>query len=503
MFHAAHSIRATPTCNNAAVIRILKMSAARQLRDTCRGSVSVRAAIDAQNELHALHVLQSSSHVGPLPPRLPPGRRGIVICAGGAKYIACAFVSMAALRASGCGLPIELWHVGEEELSERAAADLQSRFRPLRCVDAARALPEEDLDAAREQHYAIKPLAVVHSAFDEVLLLDADNHVLRDPTDLFDTQQGYVRCGAMFWPDFHPFPQNCAACVSLIDRLPDAPGPGHSGGAAAAGGVGEKDVLAKSGKLCPLWQQESGQLLVDRRRCRAAVQALHELTLGWRALYPTLPGAGGDKDTFQLAWYVARQPFAWGQRISAVGRMATARGRNGRHAIFFAGNTMLHRDEQGELLFAHKNLYKWAPGMRPEVEADRAWKLVIYAAPDHMGFNLPPCISRSRVPVPAELQELESQCFAYLRELEDLPWFENLCMRCKEERYSGWARERAMRRMLRTAGQHVRAARRCSTHREQTVAAVACLVVGLLLAVATSVWIAVVRARGGGRTAAA
>jgi len=480
-----------------------------QLRETC--GATVRAAVDAQNALHTLHVLQSSNHVGPPPPRLAPGRRGIVICAGGAKYMACAYVNMAVLRASGCMLPIELWHVGEDERPENAAADLQQRFHPLRCVDAAKVLPKEDYDAAREQHYAIKPLAVVHSSFDEVMLLDADNHAVKDPTDMFDTQQGYVRCGAMFWPDFHPFPRNCLACLALADSLPDAPSHTRRGSAVVKDSkLG--DALTQQGKLCPLWQQESGQLIVDRRRCAAALRALRDLTLGWRALYPTLPGAGGDKDTFQLAWYVARQPFAWGPRISAVGRASPSRGRGQHAASFFAGNTMLHRDEQGALRFAHKNLYKWAPGMRADVDAHRAWKLVVYSAPDHRGELLPQCINGSGEPVPPALQELETRGFAYLRDLEDIPWFEDLCLTSGEAVYSHWARARDSRRKRqRRRGRRVRDAHldvahctggACRPNRDARVAAVGCLVVGLLLAAAASAWLVVagVRSRSARRS---
>ena len=43
--------------------------------------------------------------------------RGIVICAGGARLFTCAWVAIALLRRRlACALPIEVWHLGTEEL---------------------------------------------------------------------------------------------------------------------------------------------------------------------------------------------------------------------------------------------------------------------------------------------------------------------------------------------------------------------------------------------------
>ena len=52
-------------------------------------------------------------------PPYPAGRfagRGIVVCGGGEKYFPCAWVCLRMLRRVGCGLPVELWHIGQEEL---------------------------------------------------------------------------------------------------------------------------------------------------------------------------------------------------------------------------------------------------------------------------------------------------------------------------------------------------------------------------------------------------
>jgi len=49
----------------------------------------------------------------------------------------------------------------------------------------------------------LKAFALLHSAFREVLLLDADNVPLVAPAFLFETKQ-FADTGAIFWPDYDP-----------------------------------------------------------------------------------------------------------------------------------------------------------------------------------------------------------------------------------------------------------------------------------------------------------
>jgi YD repeat-containing protein len=60
--------------------------------------------------------------------------RGIVTCAGGVRYLTCAWVQINMLRRLGCTLPIEVWYLGEEERDPHWVELVE----PLgvRCVDA-------------------------------------------------------------------------------------------------------------------------------------------------------------------------------------------------------------------------------------------------------------------------------------------------------------------------------------------------------------------------------
>jgi hypothetical protein len=177
------------------------------------------------------------------------------------------------LRLLGCRLPVELWHVGPEEVD----AEMRRLVEPLgvRSVDAA--------DVARRHPvrflsgWPLKAFALLHSGFSRALLLDADNLPLVDPTFLFDSPQ-FRSCGAVMWPDS----RTCA--------VEDA--------AWTLTGVPYREEP----------EVESGQVLVDRRACRGPVALASWMNnrhadFWYDHLY-------GDKDTFRLAWRKLNAPFA-------------------------------------------------------------------------------------------------------------------------------------------------------------------------------------------------
>jgi len=131
-------------------------------------------------------------------PAFPEDRfagRGIVLCGGG-SYFPCLWVCVRVLRSLGCTLPIELWHLGPREMTEEMKALLQPYdvvFRDAFAV--ARQFPVRRLDG-----WELKPYAILNSNFSEVLYIDSDNVVVRNPEFLFDTEL-YQQTGALFWPD--------------------------------------------------------------------------------------------------------------------------------------------------------------------------------------------------------------------------------------------------------------------------------------------------------------
>jgi hypothetical protein len=84
----------------------------------------------------------------------------------------------------------------------------------------------------------MKAIVVILSSFREVLLLDADQVPVSDPSPLFDDPD-FSRTGALFWPDFWG-----------ASWAPDAPA-----------------ILGVPPSALPSGSFESGQMLLDKERC--------------------------------------------------------------------------------------------------------------------------------------------------------------------------------------------------------------------------------------------
>jgi glycosyltransferase involved in cell wall biosynthesis/ADP-heptose:LPS heptosyltransferase len=237
-----------------------------------------------------------------------PGRyrgRGIVICGGGETYFICAWVCVKMLRLLGCDLPVQLWHLGPGEVDAKMKRII--RRLDVECVDGLKM--REKHPARVLKGWELKPYAILHSPFREVLLLDADNVPVENPEFLFDTPQ-FKEFGAIFWPDFGRLRRG----QSVWDVC----------------GVPYQDEPAF----------ESGQIVIDKKKC-------------WRALCLTMwynehsdfyyQHVHGDKDTFHLAFRKLNQPYAMPEKpIHALER------------------TMCQHDFEGRRIFQHRNGDKWS-----------------------------------------------------------------------------------------------------------------------------------------------
>jgi alpha 1,2-mannosyltransferase len=209
-----------------------------------------------------------------------------------------------------------VWHLADEiDVVEKEVLlpfDVETRvFEDY--VDSRLLLPIASNVGPRR--FQLKPLAVMHSQFEEVLLLDSDNTPLRDPSYLFNDVR-YQRTGSLFWPDYwkvsssHPI-------WRLINRTPS-----------------------------DRWEQESGQLLINKRYAWRALHACIHLNSEY---YMKL--LNGDKDTFQFGWLVTKTAFHMVEsRVVPVGMLDDKSA--------FCGHAMLQHDPDGKALFVHHNQIK-------------------------------------------------------------------------------------------------------------------------------------------------
>lgn len=231
--------------------------------------------------------------------------RGVIVAAGGARLFVNAYVLVHLLRRRlGCTAPIEVWHYGAGELSPRMKALLADLG--VETVDATQIAAR--LALTIRNGWQLKPLALVGCRFAEVLLLDADQVPVVDPTVAFAWPQ-YRESGAVFWPD-------------ILDVRADNPI------WATLGLPGERTVSI-----------ESGQVLVDKRRhlrTALATLALNEAAeTTYRYVY-------GDKDTFLLGARLVEAPFAMIP-----------------HRPFIEARSLVQRDFEGAAFLQHRTNCKW------------------------------------------------------------------------------------------------------------------------------------------------
>ncbi|HXI21598.1 MAG TPA: hypothetical protein VNH46_10955 [Gemmatimonadales bacterium] len=230
--------------------------------------------------------------------------RGIVICGGGLTYFTNAWVNISLLRHLGCRLPIQLWYLGRGELDER----MEELVAPLgvECIDAT---AQRVLHPARILNgWEVKPYAILHCPFREVLLLDADNCAVSDPEALFRTWE-YRDLGALFWPDLGRLDASHASWSIFGVPYRDEP------------------------------EIESGQIVVNKETCWKAL-CLTKHYNDFSDFYYRY--VHGDKETFHLAFRKAGQPYAMPSRSTRFER-----------GVFFQA------DFAGQTVFQHRNGAKW------------------------------------------------------------------------------------------------------------------------------------------------
>src|SRR5258708_23628953 len=98
--------------------------------------------------------------------------RGVVICAGGERLFANGYVCVRMLRHLGCTLPVQFWHL-DDEIDEA----MRAIVAPLgvACVNAHEVERRNEEPRRKLGGWELKPFALLHCPYQEVLLLDADN----------------------------------------------------------------------------------------------------------------------------------------------------------------------------------------------------------------------------------------------------------------------------------------------------------------------------------------
>jgi hypothetical protein len=145
--------------------------------------------------------------------------RGIVLTVGPNQMPHTRF-NLRIIEWSRTKLPVEVWY-SSAQISRNLTNELLSSVPTLNvkacCFETARChssngteinLTRSYVYAPETKHingkiYTFKPAAILSSTFDEVLFLDADCYVVRDPTYLFEKDPMYKRFGVLLYSDIY------------------------------------------------------------------------------------------------------------------------------------------------------------------------------------------------------------------------------------------------------------------------------------------------------------
>ena len=219
--------------------------------------------------------------------------KGIIYCAGGVEYFKCAFASAYALRKLGCNLPIQFWHIGDNEINAEMR-QLCSNYN-IECVNAVNVCKHNGLGInffGQKAHkkFEIKPLSILFTNIRQVLFIDADNIPVKDPTYLYDDNR-YKEHGSIFWPDFDN------RDGKYLEWLPER--------SWKAFGMNHRKEL----------DFETGQILVDKSKCYKELCITLWVNMHSKFFYNYMHG---DKSSFHLVWrkcnknyYINNKPPGW------------------------------------------------------------------------------------------------------------------------------------------------------------------------------------------------
>jgi hypothetical protein len=197
---------------------------------------------------------------------------GIIMPAGGESYLTNAYINIRNLRDLGTTLPIQIWHLGDEEILgnfKELVRDLDVEFVNAKIVSEF--LPNRILNGWELKSYALK-----WSPFNLNLLLDPDSFAVVDPNFIFSEKE-FIDNGAVFFSDATRLPLNGNYTWGVDYKIWDL------------ANIKEKDEL----------QFESGQIFIEKNKCWGPIYLaswMNEYSDFWYKYFY------GDKQTFQFSW---------------------------------------------------------------------------------------------------------------------------------------------------------------------------------------------------------
>jgi alpha 1,2-mannosyltransferase len=256
--------------------------------------------------------------------------RGIVMAAGDSAAVVRARTNLRLLKSYNCTLPVEIFHFSTElSASDKSLLEDLSKLEEGQEEQDTMKVTVRIVEGVEKgngwKQFQIKGAAIQQSSFDDILYLDTDSYLLRNPNYLFESKQ-WTDTGLLLWPDYtksHP--------TNPIWRL--------------------------LGQQCRNeYEGESGQIFISRSRHQDLLWLVEYFAQHNEEYYGFM---GGDRDSFRAAALLLGKPWAGPGRLNAAAGVVV------KDNPLTGGHTMLQADPEGRWMFVHANLIKHAHFQRP------------------------------------------------------------------------------------------------------------------------------------------
>ncbi|KAF9305930.1 hypothetical protein BGZ74_008264 [Mortierella antarctica] len=259
--------------------------------------------------------------------------RGIVFCAGNNQFEFVITAIQAVRNRLKSTLPIQVYHMGEDDLSKERQAYLRDMESNIEVIDVTHVLDNEYMKLGG---WAIKPFAMLASSFEEVMFVDADAYFLQDPAVLYD-DAGYKAAGALFFfdrtlfPDSHTIPEFMQTIMPVMSSFPPT---------------------SRSFNRLSAHEQESGVVLINKKTRFLGMLATCKMNGKWERDLVSYKVFHGDKETFWVGFEMIQDPYAFMRNYGGV--IGELREDN-KNSVCGA---QLHQDSEGKPLWWNGGLYR-------------------------------------------------------------------------------------------------------------------------------------------------
>ncbi|KAF9925559.1 hypothetical protein FBU30_004672 [Linnemannia zychae] len=259
--------------------------------------------------------------------------RGLVFCAGDNQFEFVVTAIQAIRNRLKSKLPIQVYHMGEEDLSKPRQKYLTEMAEGIEVVDVTAILDNSHMKLGG---WAIKPFAMLASNFEEVMFVDADAYFLQDPAVLFD-DPGYMATGALFFYDRTLFPDWTQGSDWLKSILPI---------------MSSFPPISRMFNLLSAHEQESGVVLINKKTRFLGLLGTCKMNGKWERDLISYKIFHGDKETFWTGFEMVQEPYAFMRNYGGV--IGELRPDDNQSVC----GAQLHEDHKGQPLWWNGGLYR-------------------------------------------------------------------------------------------------------------------------------------------------